>query len=216
MTRTADVLEVKRQSVKTHISGRCRGCERHDKKRHVYQWPRALKYLLRDAWCPACGAKLRGSSVELRDPIVYHGTPEFIPIHRAPAPRGRQVKDAGRWRVGGRARRGDDGEHRDRRVPMNLELHESITMHGAYARVSGLPSPCFAKVRWAGKSDVPNTYARSTGYVLSTQSTGGKGSRRHTFYAVYSDAIAHALRWANRKAAEINRAEVKAAAKVMT
>ena len=93
MTRTADVLEVKRQSVKTHISGRCRGCERHDKKRHVYQWPRALKYLLRDAWCPACGAKLRGSSVELRDPIVYHGTPEFIPIHRAPAPRGRQVKD---------------------------------------------------------------------------------------------------------------------------
>jgi len=99
---------------------------------------------------------------------------------------------------------------------MNLELHESITMHGAYARVSGLPSPCFAKVRWAGLSDVPNTYARSTGYVLSTQSTGGKGSRRHTFYAVYSDAIAHALRWANRKAAEINRAEVKAAAKVMT
>lgn len=68
-----------RESVATHIKGRCRRCEKSDGRRHVYQWLRSggKGRLLRDARCPVCGGELRGSSDELRGIIAYHGEPVF-------------------------------------------------------------------------------------------------------------------------------------------
>ena len=67
-------------NAKTHIKGRCRRCERKDGKRHVYAWTRSRKRLLRDARCPTCASPLKGSSNELREPIVRHEElPVFVP-----------------------------------------------------------------------------------------------------------------------------------------
>lgn len=59
----------------THARGRCRKCEKADGLRHVYQWKRSRKRLLRDAICPSCKGSLHGTSNELRGRIVYHDTP---------------------------------------------------------------------------------------------------------------------------------------------
>jgi len=61
----------------TTTTGRCRRCEKQDRKRHVYKWKRSRKRLLRDAICPACKAPLHGTSHLLREPIVVHGEPLF-------------------------------------------------------------------------------------------------------------------------------------------
>ena len=67
-------------NAKTHIKGRCRRCERKDGKRHVYAWKRSRKRILRDARCPTCASPLKGSSNELRGPIVRHDElPVFVP-----------------------------------------------------------------------------------------------------------------------------------------
>ena len=74
-------MTTERHDETTHTSGRCRRCERHDGKRHVYQWRRSRRHLLRDAHCPTCAAKLHGTSNELRGEVTYHGRPVFKSVH---------------------------------------------------------------------------------------------------------------------------------------
>ncbi len=65
------------------VSGRCRGCEKHEgiKRAVVYQWSGGKSRRLSNAYCPVCGDKLKQTCVgHLKAARRAEGDPDWVTL----------------------------------------------------------------------------------------------------------------------------------------